>query len=269
MQLSQLLTADGKAAESVQAAKDAVARAPEGNNKHEQALLMLGQAQMKAGLKEDGTTTLKDLLERTDGPEMMNDAAYELADAGKELPLDEEKVHVALERLTEETKSWTLDESPTVLKQKTQMLLASWDTMGWILYKEGKLKDAVSYLEAAKMGRPDPIVMTHLWKVRAALAQADPKSAADADGDKSEQELRTIPLGASGGLRGVAEYRLLLSHGQIERAESTGDDKLNGGDALLKRARMAQFFPEGSDAKLVRKGMINCVAGHCDLVLEP
>ena len=140
--------------------------------------------------------------------------------------------------------------------------------MGWILYKEGKLKEALSYLEAARMGRPNPTVTTHLWKVRAALAEADTRSAADPDAGKSEQQLRTISLGPSG-LRGVAEYRLLLSHGQIVRAEVSGDDKLNGGEELLKRARMPQFFPEGSDAKLVRQGVINCVAGQCQLVLEP
>jgi tetratricopeptide (TPR) repeat protein len=252
----------------VQAAKDAVTRAPEGAEKHEQALLRLGDAQMKAGMKDDATATLRGLLQKTDNPEMMNDTAYELADAGKGLALDEEKERVAIERLTEETKSWTLDESPIVLKQKTQLLLASWDTMGWILYKEGKLKEALSYLEAAKMGRPDPIVTTHVWKVRAALAQVDTKSGADPDAGKSEQQLRTISLGPSG-LRGVAEYRLLLSHGQVVRSELTGDDKLNGGEELLNRARMPKFFPEGSDAKLVRQGVINCVAGQCQLVLEP
>ncbi|HZQ43789.1 MAG TPA: DUF3857 domain-containing protein [Acidobacteriaceae bacterium] len=269
MQLSGLLAQDGKGAESVQAAKDAVARAPEGNDKHEQTLLLLGSAQMKADMKDDATATLRGLLQKTDSPEMMNDAAYTLADAGKELALDEEKERVAIDRLTEETKSWTLDESPAVLKQKTQMLLASWDTMAWILYKEGKPKEALSYAEAARMGRPDPLVTEHVLKVRSALAQLDAKSAADPDAGKSEQQLRTVPLGPSGGLRGVAEYRLLLAHGQIERAELTGDDKLDGSEALLKRARLPQFFPAGSDAKLVRQGMLNCVAGQCQLVLEP
>jgi tetratricopeptide (TPR) repeat protein len=269
MQLSQLLDLDGKTADSVQAAKDAITRAPEGTEKHEQAVLRLGESQMKADMKDDGTVTLRNLLQKTNNPGMMNDAAYELADAGRELPLDEEKERAAIQLLTEETKSWTLDESSTLLKQKTQLLVASWDTMGWILYKEGKPKDALSYLEAARMSRPDATVTVHLSKVRTALAQLDAKNAADPDAGKSEQQLRTISLGPSGGLRGVAEYRLLLSHGQIERAELSGDEKLNGAEAVLKRARMPQFFPEGSDAKLVRQGMINCVAGQCQLVLEP
>ena len=224
MQLSQVLADDEKTTESVLAAKDAVTRAPEGAEKHEQAVLQLGKAQMRADMKDEATATLGDLLRNTNDPGVMNDAVYELADAGKELALDEEKERVAIERRTDETKTWTLDESPTLLKQKTQLLLASWDTMGWILYKEGKLKEALSYLEAARMGRPNPTVTTHLWKVRAALAEADTRSAADPDAGKSEQQLRTISLGPSG-LRGVAEYRLLLSHGQIVRAEVSGDDR--------------------------------------------
>jgi tetratricopeptide (TPR) repeat protein len=254
---------DKQASAALDAAKEALERAPEGSPNHDATELLLGNAQMHAGMAEQAKATLIELLKKTNEPGMMNDAAYELADAGQELSLDEEKEKTAIERLTAETASWTLDESPETLKQKTNLLLASWDTMGWILYKENKPKEALTYLEAAKMGRPDPTVIGHLAKVRAVLAQADP------DAGKSEQQLRTISLGISEGRRGVAEYRLLLAHGQVERAELTGDEKLDGGEALLKRARMPQYFPDGSNAKLVRHGMINCVAGHCELVLEP
>lgn len=269
MELSQLLIADKQASAALDAAKEALERAPAGSTNHDATELLLGNAQMQAGMAGQGRATLTELLKKTDNPGMMNDTAYELADAGQELSLDEEKEKTAIERLTAETASWTLDESPETLKQKTSLLLASWDTMGWILYKENKPKEALTYLEAAKMGRPDPTVIGHLAKVRAALARTDGKDVVDPDAGKSEQQLRTISLGPSEGRRGVAEYRLLLSHGQIERAELTGDEKLNGGDTLLKRARLPQFFPDGSNAKLVRQGMINCIAGRCELVLEP
>ena len=91
MQLAQLLAVDGKLAESVQAAKTGVTRAPEGTAMHAQALLLLGETEMKAGSKDDATITLRDLLQKADSPEMLNNAAYELADAGRELALDEEK----------------------------------------------------------------------------------------------------------------------------------------------------------------------------------
>jgi hypothetical protein len=85
---------------------------------------------------------------------------------------------------------------------------------------------------------------------------------------KSDQQLRTIPLGPSGGRVGTAEYRLLLSHGRVERVESAGDEKLNGAETLLKNGDFSQFFPTGSNAKLVWSGFVNCVAGKCEVVLE-
>jgi hypothetical protein len=193
-----------------------------------------------------------------------------LADANKELPLADSSERIALKKLTAETESWTLDEAPATLRAKTTLLLASWDTMGWILYREGKFDEAASYLEAAKLGLPGEEVKEHLTKLRAAVAASGKGNViADPDAHKTDQQLRTIPLGPSGGRHGFAEYRLLLSHGHVERSESTDDGKLEGADGLLKAVSLARFFPADSDAKLVRQGLVNCVGGKCELVLEP
>src|SRR6185312_883860 len=125
MELSQLLIADKQASAALDAAKEALERAPAGSTNHDATELLLGNAQMQAGMAEQGRATLTELLKKTDNPGMMNDTAYELADAGQELSLDEEKEKTAIERLTAETASWTLDESPETLKQKTSLLLAS------------------------------------------------------------------------------------------------------------------------------------------------
>jgi hypothetical protein len=209
------------------------------------------------------------LLKTADDAETLNDAAYELADANLDLPLDESCERKALQKLTTETETWTLDESPATLRAKTNLLLASWDTMGWILYREGKLEQAIPYLEAARLGRPAPEIVKHLADARQALAASSRKTIVDPDANKSDQQLRTISLGRSGDRRGFTEYRLLLSQGRVARAEATGDEKLQGGEELLKAADLQRFFPVGSDAKLVRQGVVNCVDGQCDLVLEP
>lgn len=268
LQLASLEYQDGNYAEAADAAQKALAM---GDKDHpdEKTELLLGEAQMKLKVNDKATATLTALLKTTDDPNIMNDAAYDLADAGQQLPLDEEKEQIALQKLSAETQSWTLDEAPPTLKQKTALLLASWDTMGWILYREGKFEQAESYLEAAKLGRTDSVIREHLAKERAARAAATGKTVADPDAGKSEQQLRTIPLGPANGLHGFAEYRLLLSQGRVERAEPVGDEKLPGGENLLKAASFTRFFPTGSDAKLARLGVVNCVAGKCELVLEP
>lgn len=67
----------------------------------------------------------------------------------------------------------------------------------------------------------------------------------------------------------MAEYRLLLAHGRVERAEPTGDKTIDGADALVKQADLGKLFPEGLSAKLVRAAMVNCFGDTCQLVLEP
>jgi uncharacterized protein HemY len=61
------------------------------------------------------------------------------------------------------------DAKKEVLLGQTSLLLASWDTMGWILYREGKFGEAESWLEAARLGRPDAEVLGHMAKEREAL----------------------------------------------------------------------------------------------------
>jgi tetratricopeptide (TPR) repeat protein len=268
MALSAALMMDKRNDDAMAAANEAVGRSEAGTAEGNQARLQFGKAAIAAGKNEKGAAALVELLKNSDDPLMLNDAAYSLADAKLEMPLAEASERKALETLTAETASWTLDENPQTLQAKTSLLLASWDSMGWILYREGKFAEAESWLEAARLGRPDAEVLGHVAKVRAALKDAGSK-AVDPDAGKSEQQIRTVPLGASGGKTGVAEYRMLVAHGHVERAEATGDERIEGGEDLLKRADMTRFFPKDSEAKLVRSGMVNCVAGKCDLVLEP
>jgi len=88
------------------------------------------------------------------------------------------------------------------------------------------------------------------------------------DAQKSLQELRTVSLGEAGGRDGVAEYRLLLAYGVVERAEATGEKTLPGGVELIETMKVPEMFPKDSKAKLVRGAMLNCHAGTCELVFE-
>ena len=168
MQLVSMEIADGEAAAAVKTSSDALARTPADEKKNERLELMLGQAQLKAGMKEDGHQTLAALLKSTDNPDMMNDVAYELADAGFELPLAEQTTRAALDKLEAESRTWTLDESLGTLRQRTQMLQATWDTMGWIYFRDGKVNEAERYIRAAWEGRQDLEVGKHLGEIELA-----------------------------------------------------------------------------------------------------
>ncbi len=145
-----------------------LARTAPGEKKDEQMELLLGRAQLKAGAKDKGHATLVALLKDTDNPDVMNDAAYELADAGLELPLAEQTTKAALDKMEQQSQTWTLDESAQTLRARTRMMQATWDTMGWVYFRNGKIKEAQEYIGAAWQGRQDAEVGTHLAEIEAA-----------------------------------------------------------------------------------------------------
>jgi tetratricopeptide (TPR) repeat protein len=270
---------------------------------------------MKAGITEKAHATLLALMQSTEAPGIMNDCAYELADASLELPLDEATAKKALDKLSEETKGWTLDEEPQTLRSKTHLLTATWDTYGWILYRQGKLDQARDYIHAAWLNSETAEVGGHLGQIalaqghqaealrdfelaNAALSSYDrmgvnkvstplqkellqhieelSKSGTKPATGKPSQDfredlikLRTIPLGPAQGASGAAEYRLLLRQGKIAKVEATGETSVAEGSERIQRVQLNDLWPTGSDATLVRNGVLNCHAGICELVLVP
>jgi tetratricopeptide (TPR) repeat protein/transglutaminase-like putative cysteine protease len=150
--LMSLLLEDKKATEAVSVAESAIAKLPEDKKKDANLLIALGRAQMMAGEKEQGRATLLGVMQSTEDPLMMNNSAYELANAGLELPAAEKATRAALEKMEDESKTWTLDENPQMLVTKSRLIANTWDTMGWILYREGKLQEAEGYIAAAWRG---------------------------------------------------------------------------------------------------------------------
>jgi tetratricopeptide (TPR) repeat protein len=308
--LINMLVEDKDGAGAVAVADKAAKLLPEDQKNDETLQLAVGQAQIMAGMKEKGAATLVALVKTTQSPLMMNNGAYELAEAGVELPLAESYTRTALEKMGEESRTWTLDESPQVVLGKSIQIVATWDTMGWILYREGKLEEAESYVKAAWINAPSPTLAEHLGEIEAARGRKDDalttyalgvatipqydalgvkkspgtedkklqarveelrKSGAKTslrDAQDGLQKLRTVPLGAAKGMNGVAEYRLLLSDGKVQRAEKMGTNEVSGGDERLQQTQLIELWPTGSKANLVRVGMLNCHSGVCELVFE-
>ena len=173
MALAQMLLQDGDAAGAVTAIEEAVSRLPADKKDNEVIQLFLGRAQIKAGMKEKGHDTLLAMMKSTQNPMMLNDSAYELAEAGEELPADETAARKAVEKLTEESKTWTLDENPQTLKVKSRQLIATWDTLGWILFREGKLDEADDYLKAAWRNAQSDVMAEHMGAVAEARGKKD------------------------------------------------------------------------------------------------
>jgi tetratricopeptide (TPR) repeat protein len=311
VRLVQVLLDEKSAKEAVSEAELAIAKLP-ADKKNDGALqLELGRAELQAGMTDKGRVTLLALMRSTEDPLMMNNSAYELADAGLELEAADTATRTALGKMEEESRTWTLDESPQMLAVKSRLIAATWDTMGWILYHQGKTEEAESYLRAswrndqsAEEGNHLAVLLKKKGDKDAALTMYELAAATISDYDatgvkkapgeqklelqknaealrkmgatsstrdahKTLQELRTIPLGAAKGLSGRAEYRLLMNDGKVTQAKAVRSYGLTGGEERVKALRVTGFMPAGSQANLVRTGMMDCHANVCEVVLEP
>ena len=67
----------------------------------------------------------------------------------------------------------------------------------------------------------------------------------------------------------MAEFKLLISADGVQRAERVGNKEVAKGEETVMKAKMKAFVPVGSDARLVRAGILNCHSDVCELMLEP
>ncbi len=306
-----VLMEEGKAAEAVSTGQAAIAKLPDDHKKDEALRYALGRAQMAAGMKDQARATLVSVLQETQNPGMMNNCAYELGDAGEELPLAESKTRAALEKMDAESKTWKLDANPEMSRAKSRLIYETWDTLGWILYREGKLGQSEGYLKAAWMNKQSPAVAEHLGELEEAQGNKNAalhtfelglatvshsngmgmrKTTPSADetklqkrvdalkkaGAKSSgktpiqalQDMRTFSLGARHGISGSGQYWLLLADGAVGQAKATGADDVHGGTERVEKMKFPGFWPPGSTANLVTKGILFCGINGCQFVLE-
>ncbi len=264
------LLADGETSEAIKAGTDGLAHLPESARNDLQLQYSLAAAELKGGKEASGARRMTALLQLTNDTSTRNSIAYALADAGVELPAAEATERSVLNQLELESEGWSLDGNPGIPLFGTQLLTAAWDTMGWILFKEGKPAGAEPFVRASWRNNPHADVGAHLKAIDAARGQRGPGLPYGTT-DAALQRLRSIPLGPSGGRNGTGNYRILLSRGKVIQAHRDSGD-LNGPaiDALFARADVSPLFPaKGSYVQLVHRVTVNCTQSSCEMVLTP
>jgi tetratricopeptide (TPR) repeat protein len=300
-----MLIEDGDPAAAVQAA--AIDRIPAARREDPALQVVLGRALLLAGNPKSGSATLSAVLKQATDPMTRNNAAYQLAQAGVELPLAETASRQAIDQFTDQTSHFTLEDSPETLRASRLSLASNWDTLGYVLFREGKLDEARSFVSAAWTSKPSDEVGEHLGDILAAqgdkpaalatyeLAFAtipardttnahgfpkDLQTRADAlrkagvastaaDPGEALLSLRTVPLDVPNAATGEVEYRLLLKFGKAIKAEPTAAEPIPGVDEAIARADFSRLFPANSQALIVRTAHVNCHSGACELILEP
>lgn len=180
---------DGRKA-SIAAGLAALKLLPAGDPANAPLVLAVATQQIAAGSLAEAAAILSAALKVATLPEIQNNVAYLPAQTGIDLPVAEAAERTVLDTLTAESNTWTLDENPLTLRQKSSLLAASWDTMGWILFLEGHMTEARSYIQPVWHLRPSLELGSHLGDI--ALADHNPTAASEA----YQLALATIPPGA-------------------------------------------------------------------------
>lgn len=115
--------------------------------KHSQVFYQLGTLQDRMNLKTEMVSTMKKVIDlEPDHAQALNYLAYTWAEAGKDLELAESYARKA------------------AAKEVGDAFIL--DTLGWVLFKKGKFKEAVEVLEKAHALQPDvSIISEHLGDV--------------------------------------------------------------------------------------------------------
>ncbi len=301
--LAGLLTRQKRFAEAIPLLEDAVKLSPDNAN----LKVMLGTAELSGGEEAKGVALLKDLLVNTTDESILNDAAYALADANQELPLARSSCEKSLKQLDELTSKISLGTLSDNDLKLVVHLGATWDTMGWILYRQGEIASAQDYAKAAWTLDQRPDVGLHLGRIYetkgnraeaihsyqlaiASGSSADTTGVADAldrlkkltSSDFSFRDrsaaaealgkLRTVNIAVPEKKTGTADFLVLFSPGRLEDVQFlSGDETLKPAAPLLKQAAFDVPFPSGSAAKIVRRGILYCAATpkDCQFTLIP
>jgi tetratricopeptide (TPR) repeat protein len=228
--LVYLLLDEGHATDAAAVAEAFMARLPETSKSDQSFQLQAGQAQFAAGMKQKGEATLLALIHTTTSSNMLNDAAYELAKAGIDLDLAESTARGVLKRLTAESKTWTLQGNSQYAMAESRLIPATWDTLGWILYREGKMAEAETCIQPAWANGAHAEIGEHLAEI------------AEAKGNREEAlrlyelALAAIPSYLRPAVRKTpgATQQELTEHIEALRKAGVKEPSINADDTLLQ-----------------------------------
>lgn len=261
----------------------------------------LGIARIRAGDAENGLVAVRRALELDSSAEMLNNVAYEMAEADTDLPGALDYSQRSVKEVEARSQKVDLDH---IQKEDLQLPLAIgayWDTLGWIYYKMGDLVLAESYLNSAWQLRQDGLVGDHLGQVyekqrRLQVAlhlyslalEANPRlpetpkrmrnlahvplPTNQMSAGEELSRMRTIKLSRIIKGTATADFDVLLvPSGRIEKATFVrGSELLRYAGESLQKAPFKEPFPPSSTAHLVRRGILSCSSySGCSFVFYP
>lgn len=189
---------------------------------------------------------------------------------------------------------------------ETETLIASWDTLAWILFEEGKPAEAEPFARASWRDSLRAEVGDHLGQIYEALSKKDEACAiyrlADAAADSKTppevrthirssfsrleatgvkpgpkngtdalQKSRTYKIDHAASTTGWGTFRIELgADAVIEAQQMSGETAIAGVGEAIRKIKFPDLLPPGSKAHLLPSGVVSCskISG-CELVLVP
>lgn len=243
----------------------------------------------------------------SDDPKTINSGAYLLSEMNLELPLAEANSRRAIEMMETASAKVSLQDAGDTSFFQSDVLVFAWNTLGWILFQEGKPAEAEPYLQAAWFNWTDMAMGNKLAQVleaegkpsdaltvnQLALATEDMTGNTDnraeikrnierlqkagasntlVDAKQTLDRMHTFPIAKTADIDGSGAFKMLIAGGRIEEiALVDGPPEMRTLTAELNQLKLPDVLPPGSKAHLFRGGDLYCASGSktCQLRLLP
>jgi tetratricopeptide (TPR) repeat protein len=250
---------------------------------------------------EQGMEAMHKALQIDSGAEMLNDVAYEMAEADTNLADALAYSQRSVKEAEDRSQKVDLDNIQDADLRLTGAICAYWDTLGWIYFKMGDLTRAESYLTSAWQLSQSGVIGDHLGqvyekeqKLPAALhvyslaLSANPRleetaermrklgNVSISDNQMSAgaelSQMRTVKLPTITKEPASADFNVLLvAGGKVEKVYFfQGSELLRNATGSLEKTRFEEPFPPNSRARLLRRGILSCSSyTGCSFVFYP
>ncbi len=262
----------------------------------------LGRAYAGSGQPDKATAAFDRAVTLNPLPSTYNDAAFFMADNNFALDRAETYANSAIHSVEGNLSSISVDQVALRDLSNAAELAGSWDTLGWVKFRQGDTASAEKYLLAAwelaeggtigdhlgqvyeKEGRKTDAIRTYeLVLATGARAQTRLRLATLLGGDQTIDSLvdiirpevsarRTAKIPNPQQLDGSAHFMILISRAPEPSTARfvSGDDALRSMPTAISALKFPDIFPDDTVTKIIRRGQLTCShqSGECSLVFS-
>ncbi|MGH9736945.1 MAG: DUF3857 domain-containing protein [Candidatus Acidiferrales bacterium] len=302
-QLGNILLRQGRYSDAVPELEKAAILSPD----NAELEILLGRGYLNIGDRTKGLASLHKATEISSSAQILNEAAYTLAQQGISLDLAVQYAQGAIHQSAAVLEKADLAHVTAADFSQTANIGAYWDTLGWVYYRQGNIARAEQYIRAAWLLTQNGEVGDHLAQIyvksgqkdaaihQCALALGGPDPLPDTRARlmlllggnsqindqvaKSRPELeriRTFQLRLPVKEKASANFLIEVSPGGKARASArveevrfvNGDESLRGFSKDLRSINYGEIFPDTTPLRLIRRGTLTCSSdGECKLNL--